>query len=213
LRLFPLSIESRALSHRLRTSSETPAEAACSLSRPKSFEPKAPPMRFSSPPAVYSQQVGSLPGSTRTPSLLGLSQTLEGFILTDLCGSISRRSRSWGFHPPELFLRRTLPGLVARRPLSVFLRRPEGLRPHPQGFLSDRNPYSIREVFIPHRTDALLGFSSLPWLSGVLGSPHLGGSSAPGLFIGALRAGLRCGSSACHSSSPGVSRSRGRRPS
>lgn len=37
-----------------------------------------------------------LPGSTRAPSLLGLSQTLEGFILADPCGFVSRRCRSWG---------------------------------------------------------------------------------------------------------------------
>jgi len=64
-----------------------------------------------------------------------------------------------GFTPSELF-----PALElyrARRlaiPSRCSIHRPEGLRLHPQGFLSERNPYPSWEYCIPRRTDALLGF-------------------------------------------------------
>jgi hypothetical protein len=64
-----------------------------------------------------------LSSSTWTPSLYGLSQTLEGLILTTPCGSVSCRFRSWGcvslqsFDPAGKLLRIRHPA----RPFSMFL--------------------------------------------------------------------------------------------
>lgn len=58
----------------------------------------------SGPCSVFEHDESALLRSTGTPSPCGLSQTLEGLILTEPCGLISFHIRSWGsFDSPGLF--------------------------------------------------------------------------------------------------------------
>jgi hypothetical protein len=120
LRLFPPSKESESYSHRLRTLFRDPFRSRPLARSTEVVRAQGSSLEVSVPFSGRKSANRLLFGSTRTPSLPGLSQAFEGLVLADLCGSVSRRCRSWGFGPPELLLRRTLPGLVARRsPLSV----------------------------------------------------------------------------------------------
>jgi len=162
---------------------------------------QAPPLRFCAPSAYEDKRVGFLPGSTRTPSLPGLSQTLEGLILTHPCGRVSCRYRSWGcalqsvLPACELYQARHL--AIPSRRFSV-VRMPCGAerRLRPQGVLSARDPVASREYCISRCPVAFLGlFASTAFVQ--LGVElTLVSSSAHDLYFGALQAGLRSGSSA-----------------
>jgi hypothetical protein len=133
-----------------------------------------PPMRFSAPSALQMHRIGASPlqaksGSTRTPSLLSLSQTLEGLILNASRGLVSYRSRSWGFALQGVPLQKTASGLVTRRfPHDVFPSHPLPVTEvtlrcepdAPSGLSSSRSPFSHREYCIPTRAVTLLGFSA-----------------------------------------------------
>jgi len=110
------------------------------------------------------------PGSTRNASLLGLSQTLEGFLLAEPRGPVSYRIRSWGSHSSRLFPSADPSELVARRyPLGVlrpFRSQPANrlrpLRPsHPQGFASYESPLPPAGYCTRCRPDALMSFHSI----------------------------------------------------
>jgi hypothetical protein len=56
-----------------------------------SYRSGDPPMRFSAPPAFEHGESAYRPVPPGTPSLFGLSQTLEGLILTAPCGLVACR--------------------------------------------------------------------------------------------------------------------------
>lgn len=82
-------------------------------------------MRSLAPTALKDGRVGFTPEGAvrlppRTPSLFGLSQTLEGLILNCPCGLVSCRCRSWGSSFKVFPLYRALPGSSPGDPLSAF---------------------------------------------------------------------------------------------
>jgi hypothetical protein len=62
-----------------------------------------PPMRSSAPSACKHGKSAIVPVPPETPSLLGLSQTLEGLILTEPRGLVPCHKRSWGSRSSGLF--------------------------------------------------------------------------------------------------------------
>ena len=89
-------------------------------------------MRFIAPTA-YSRTVSRHNASVPpdAPSLRGLSQTLEGLILTEPCGLVSCHIRSWGFAPQGFSLPQTPPGSSPFGTLSTFPSPPHP-RPKPR---------------------------------------------------------------------------------
>jgi hypothetical protein len=167
-------------------STETPSGAAVPhCSRPRSRAGfRAPPLRFFTPSAFEDQRIGKCFRTTR-----------PGLPTKRLPTSVFRRP-SWAsssLTPAALFHAAAAHGVSTLQSFSlrsnstrlVTWRSPPGVSsgsrkswPHPQGFLSERNPCPRWEYCIPLQTDALLGFiASAAFLRSGLGS-SLDGPSA-----------------------------------
>jgi hypothetical protein len=123
-------------------------------------------MRFSAPSALKSSGSAHRPVPSEQPSLLDLSQVLEGLIPAVPCGLVSCHWRSWG-SPFRVFpSSETLPGSSPGDTLSTFLffrrSRPESVlsqKLRPQGFVSRWSPFRAGEYCILDAVVTLLGFS------------------------------------------------------
>jgi len=110
-------------------------------------------MRSSAPSASKHGESAIVPVPPETPSLHGLSQTLEGLILTEPCGLVPCHKRSWGFCSTGLFPTADL--LRTRRPKTPSRRLPgrsEELPTAPPGPCILRQSVASRGVFHPPST-------------------------------------------------------------
>jgi len=207
-----------ASSHRLGPSSETPLGAA----RPpvdrslratsSSREVLRPFSVLRSSDRLASKAVARTP--VRAPSLPGLSQTLEGLIPVDPCGLVACRCRSWGSPLQSISLPADSSGLVTRRSLLDVSTSAHSRSRVPKGFRTASNPTSTTRVLHRAADRCSPGFSALPWRSGRVSwlrlptvHPLLVFASEPFWLVPEVDL------QRLPDSRPGVSRSRGRRPS
>jgi hypothetical protein len=147
-----------------------------------------PPMRFPAPPAHEPGESVIVPVPPGTPSLHGLSQTLEGFILTEPRGLVPCHRRSWGFHssgrsPAADLLRARRSKIPSRR----FPGHSEELPTAPPGPFIPRQSVASSGVLHPPATRCPLELSV-----------HLCGIWRPGLEPSPRRQNLRASGSSAH---------------
>lgn len=149
----PPIFTSGSSSLRLGPSTETPLDAAPIPQQPTN---RSMLLRSSShevlPPfsETRSSESASATVPPVTPSLPGLSQTLEGLILATPCGLVSYRCRSWGLLPSG-YSPPTKP-VQARHlgdPLSMLAACSEEPPAHPQGVASRESPCTENGVLHP----------------------------------------------------------------
>jgi hypothetical protein len=196
-------------------SSETPSGAAHRHhdGLPSLERSGLPPMRFLAPPADEARRIGLVrihPDAFPSPVFRRPSRVSS----SSSPAALFHAAAAHGVPPFRASpCRSTPPGSSPGDPLSAFLRLPKESAAPPGGFVRPSVRHPRRECCIPSQTAALLGFIASTALRTIGFAPSLDGASAHGLFFGSVLARPRRRLQRLSARPPGISRSRGRRPS